>query len=327
MAMYEHQKCDGCGKLFAPEDDVVVCPVCGTPQHRACWQNAGGCVNDEKHGEGFEWKAAETANPEKEEDKKVTCPMCGEKLLPSLLFCTKCGHPMGENAHQENNPFDADDLFGEEHAPGGGVPPFGMPLFDIYGGVPKDEKIDDVPVKDVIEAVQVNSRFYLPRFKAMEGGKKKVGWNWGAFFFAHLWFFYRKNYVVGVIYTLLNILTEVIFMEPLQKYQELLYAQALDSSAAPATLAALAEIMPPLLLYSVIALAVRVLFAMFANHIYKLKVFKSIAAAKVSADDDEAYHMTLRRSGGANMLYAAIAYMGTTVLVKVMYMISQMFIQ
>lgn len=31
--------CAACGKKFTAEDDVVVCPECGTPYHRACYKN------------------------------------------------------------------------------------------------------------------------------------------------------------------------------------------------------------------------------------------------------------------------------------------------
>ena len=39
------QKCPACGRNFDHDDDIVVCPVCGTPQHRACWDERGECVN------------------------------------------------------------------------------------------------------------------------------------------------------------------------------------------------------------------------------------------------------------------------------------------
>ena len=32
------------GKPFTKDDDIVVCPVCGAPYHRACYQEAGHCV-------------------------------------------------------------------------------------------------------------------------------------------------------------------------------------------------------------------------------------------------------------------------------------------
>ena len=36
--------CSVCNKPFAAGDDIVVCPECGTPYHRACYQAAGGCI-------------------------------------------------------------------------------------------------------------------------------------------------------------------------------------------------------------------------------------------------------------------------------------------
>ena len=53
---YENSICPGCGEAFKEDDDVVVCPECGTPQHRQCYINHGGCVNTALHGQGFVWK-------------------------------------------------------------------------------------------------------------------------------------------------------------------------------------------------------------------------------------------------------------------------------
>ena len=53
---YRGQHCPICGKEFCDGDDIVVCPECGTPYHRECYKTAGHCVNEERHGESFEWK-------------------------------------------------------------------------------------------------------------------------------------------------------------------------------------------------------------------------------------------------------------------------------
>lgn len=47
--------CPCCGEKFTDNDDVVVCPVCGTPHHKKCWENGGGCVNRAKHDSGYEF--------------------------------------------------------------------------------------------------------------------------------------------------------------------------------------------------------------------------------------------------------------------------------
>lgn len=40
--------CPICGQEIAKEaverGDAVICPDCGTPYHKACWEKAGGCV-------------------------------------------------------------------------------------------------------------------------------------------------------------------------------------------------------------------------------------------------------------------------------------------
>ncbi|MBR1725011.1 MAG: hypothetical protein IJ723_08375, partial [Ruminococcus sp.] len=53
---YIGEKCIVCGEAFAEHDDIVVCPDCGTPYHRACWQEKGSCINDELHSSQQTWQ-------------------------------------------------------------------------------------------------------------------------------------------------------------------------------------------------------------------------------------------------------------------------------
>lgn len=53
--------CAACGKKFTAEDDVVVCPECGTPYHRACYKELGHCVNEARHAEGYVWQPPKAA--------------------------------------------------------------------------------------------------------------------------------------------------------------------------------------------------------------------------------------------------------------------------
>lgn len=47
--------CAFCGSEFTDSDDVVVCPECGSPHHRKCYEQAGKCANIELHTEKFNW--------------------------------------------------------------------------------------------------------------------------------------------------------------------------------------------------------------------------------------------------------------------------------
>ena len=107
------QKCPACGRNFDHDDDIVVCPVCGTPQHRACWDERGECVNASRHAEGYVWQPeaagyrAEPQPEEQTENKQGTqvCPICGAENNPNSLSCTNCGAPLTAGGAQPFNPF------------------------------------------------------------------------------------------------------------------------------------------------------------------------------------------------------------------------------
>ena len=41
MADYTGKKCTVCDRSFSRDDDIVVCPDCGTPYHRECYLEKG----------------------------------------------------------------------------------------------------------------------------------------------------------------------------------------------------------------------------------------------------------------------------------------------
>lgn len=47
--------CPVCGIAFKDGDDIVVCPICGTPHHRACYAQENKCGVESYHSEGFVW--------------------------------------------------------------------------------------------------------------------------------------------------------------------------------------------------------------------------------------------------------------------------------
>ncbi|MEG2081411.1 MAG: RING finger protein [Oscillospiraceae bacterium] len=50
---YDGEKCPICAKEFTEDDDVVVCPICGTPHHRSCYLNNKDCANVGLHASGY----------------------------------------------------------------------------------------------------------------------------------------------------------------------------------------------------------------------------------------------------------------------------------
>lgn len=55
MSRFDRKTCPVCRKPLSEASDVVVCPVCGTPHHRACYLAKNRCGVEEYHDSGFEW--------------------------------------------------------------------------------------------------------------------------------------------------------------------------------------------------------------------------------------------------------------------------------
>lgn len=68
MSLYTGCKCDVCGEKFTKEDDVVICPVCGTPHHRSCYTKTNNCVHEMLHEQKYEWSSEDFRGYEKQEN-------------------------------------------------------------------------------------------------------------------------------------------------------------------------------------------------------------------------------------------------------------------
>ena len=90
---YTGNLCPGCNRPFEDGDDVVVCPECGTPQHRECYEKEDRCVCAAMHGDGYTWQGIvnnETALPA-EKRETVSCPNCGYDNPVGTPVCKQCG--------------------------------------------------------------------------------------------------------------------------------------------------------------------------------------------------------------------------------------------
>ena len=65
--------CPVCNKNFTENDDVVVCPECGTPHHRECYKITGKCFNEGLHGSENNLKE-NYKNPEEEKKTEIFKP-------------------------------------------------------------------------------------------------------------------------------------------------------------------------------------------------------------------------------------------------------------
>jgi hypothetical protein len=185
---YSNQKCPVCSEAFKNDDDIVVCPVCGTPHHRECYKKNGECGNYDKHQDGFRWA------PEIEE----TPPTNDTQLPPSPQNNIPYGVP----------PTPSTVFFGGQSSP-----------FALF---PK-EVDDGVDTEEAAEFVQASGFKYIQKFFYVKSGKKTF--NWGAFLLGPFWFFYRKMHKIGVITLALLMFASVACSIPnsVQKFNNDIY--------------------------------------------------------------------------------------------------------
>ena len=102
---YIGHSCVVCGQVFKKEDDIVVCPDCGTPHHRACYEKLGHCGNEALHATGEEWTPPSQWSEKNEKvfdgEGPLRCSRCGTVCRAGTLFCPVCGTPIGSDKQQD----------------------------------------------------------------------------------------------------------------------------------------------------------------------------------------------------------------------------------
>lgn len=198
---YEGVKCPVCsGYLFEDADDIVVCPICGAPHHRACYLTLGHCGEEALHGTEKQYdkvqKEKAYAHAKSEKENALICSHCGKALSSDMLFCPHCGSMRGEAARPEQE---------QKHR-------FFLNSMDPLGGIhPSTDLGEGVTAKQAAQFVKVNTTRYIPKFAS----PSKTSWNWLAFLLPHSFFFYHKMYKQGILASLIY-LAAMILQLPMQ---------------------------------------------------------------------------------------------------------------
>ncbi len=314
---YLGENCPYCGLEFREGDDVVVCPECATPHHRACWFAHGDCANAEKHAEGFVWKKQAASEPEPEETEKqntepdgksldIVCPDCGKASPNGTLRCPDCGALL-----VPFNPMM------------GGQPP----VAQFRPGFDAEEKVGDLKAGDIALFCRVGGARYIKTFRKFAEGRK-IGFNWGAALFSPFWFFYRKLYQAGVIFLALFVAVSVWMMPASQKFYET-YETAqyeitavYEESGEEAAYAVMDKYMPdiqaamkPLYLPTAIQFLLHLVAALIADKLYYKKAKKDIVQARRSKGSDvRAFQLELFKRGGTSFIGVAATYVANRAL-------------
>lgn len=154
------------------------------------------------------------------------------------------------------------------------------------------ERIGDNSADELAAVVGSNASYYLDRFRRIAQGKSG-GWNWAAFILGPVWLFYRKQFGLGVLYLLLQVMLDIatavayIPVDTLNLTEEAIMALMNDPVFVVAVV------------FSYVILALRIILGVRANNFYFGHCQKKIADAKSAVPDTSVSELTA--VGGASI--------------------------
>ncbi len=300
---YIGEKCPVCNNTFAEGEDIVVCPECGTPFHRECWEKTNRCINEDKHGE-FTWSPDITVEPIVSDDSTISklCPSCSARNDENATTCKNCGEPLEE---------EYDFSVYQQHS-------------NSIQHIEAHRILREMNASPITRYVQQNHEKYVKKFEKID--KKKPTFNWAAFLFNPYWFFYRKLYYVGGIFIGIQLLITVLLTFIMNRLglTEIMvaYMEATSTGSVEAIQAALLSIEPhmtELIILWLVALLPNIIVGFSADRIYKRKAFKDIKNIESAGEIDNLLAYA-KYGAGVSIFSAVLSYFGYNVLTSVLSM-------
>lgn len=288
MQEYQGQPCPVCGEVFAEKDDIVSCPECGTPYHRACWMKTGHCINTALHESGESWlvqRRREIGEEKSAEKRAEEAEQAAER-------------ERGEAPHMINGSlYDGVRLNPE----------------DPCIGMDPEEVLDGAKLREVAEFVQSNRFYYLPLFRLMKRTGKKLSFNLLSLICPQFYFANRKMWGAALIALILNTLiglpASIVSMNKIA---------AIELPWADITAASFQSIYH---LSLVAMLLISVFWSMSANYLYYRYTVRTISGIKKSVGTEAEMHEEIKRAGGTSLLNVFLMLLIQFVLTRVAVML------
>ncbi len=276
MHRYAFDNCPVCALSFKEDDDIVVCPVCGTPHHRECYMTSGVCANESRHDEGFSFTSFSSGNDTND----------------------------AETASKPSSPHAESDTSTDS-------PPFaGADFSSPLGQISDSEAIDGVPVGDLKKFIGPAWMYYIPLAYAKLKGFRIFRINFSAFLGSYAWLFARKFYLLGTVSAVLNLVSYLYLYLYINFTQNL----GIDfvSSVASVLTSNDTRVVFGYYLYLFagnLPFILSLLTALFANNMYMNKAVKTVKQINRKSETAEEFNSKLEKKGGINMplLFIALA--------------------
>lgn len=296
MIDYKGCKCASCHKPLKEGDDIVICPECGAPYHRACYDALGECVFRAKHGSGFEYIPPE-AKPDVNANGPI-CPACHTQNPPDALFCERCGQPMRhsfspdpDGAAPHYDPVGEPNFFGAAGGPGAQYA-----SGDVMAQLHLAKEYDGIPTQDWMTYIGNSAPYYLYQFQRMDESGRKTSFCWSALLVPEFYFFYRKMWGWGALALVASLLVSVPSFLSLAVTLGAVTALPISASA----LSTLGTVC------GVLNWVVRIASCLFGFYLFRRSAAQRMHAMQNTGADDAAYHAELKRRGGPSYLAAAL---------------------
>ena len=318
MFDFTGSKCIVCGKTFTDDDNIVVCPECGTPYHNDCYKSVGKCTNTALHESHKEWTP--DAAPEihfHTYTENIVCKNCGFSNEPMAMFCKGCGMPLDtlvtgdEAAHRthglngcnhynnyngnyksDNNENVSGNQFG-----GIDIQPFLINFSDPLCGYNPQEDFDGVRLCELGDFVGENTHYYLPAFKSIKDTGRSMTWIISAMLFPELFFANRKMPLMALLCTIIRTISQIpYFITAMTGYGVNIDSYFNINSSAFAGV--------EMLSYSLLC-AMMFFCGSYANYIYYRHAVRKTAKIKASVPP-QMWRETLSRKGGTSAVWLTV---------------------
>ncbi|MBS1493174.1 MAG: zinc-ribbon domain-containing protein [Bacteroidetes bacterium] len=116
MHSFKNKTCPYCQSKIKDDLDVIVCSLCGTPHHRECYEENGGCttygcgnnpttVKEERRRDGIDVGGLTVPAVQNlvNQSKLIECPNCRKEIEENSNYCKYCGYNVVEGKFDEEN--------------------------------------------------------------------------------------------------------------------------------------------------------------------------------------------------------------------------------
>lgn len=269
MPSYENTPCIVCGELFRQNDDIVTCPECGTPYHRACWPQNGICVNTELHESGKSWHSVQQA----EEQRRRQADRVAEELEQAEARNHGDGPSMINGSLYDGVRLDPND-----------------PCI----GLNPDETIGEVTISEAAAFIRTNNFYYLPLFRLMQRTGKKATINLLSLLFPQFYFANRKMWGYAMLAVLANTLLGLPAV--IQTMNRML---GIELPWADVNTPAFHSVYRgSMIAYCILS----VIWCLFGNYLYYRFALRRIRSIKKQNDSPEAVRSKLQSAGGTSLV-------------------------